>query len=360
MSLEFTHPYYLIALLLAVFLLWGFRYSLIDFTKAQRWISFLLRLVILSLLVFAIAGLTLMSPTHEKMVVFLLDQSRSIDDAATEKALEFINAAQTTSGNTPFFVVPFASSPIVETADGRQQTAADASDKATPSLQSAVCKLPSEWREATNIAAALEPALALIPPRYVPHLVILSDGNETTGDVLSAAVRGGVAISTVPLPAPTAPEVQMAEIRLPAQVRQGEPFNLDVVVQSNIDTEGLITLYSGAFKVAEETKPLKIGENVFRFRQTVEDRRQQEFSATVAAVEDTILDNNAAAGLVFAGGKPRILLVESDPKTARDLVSALREQDIRPKSARRKECPEHLTNLTSSKRLSCQTFPQPC
>ncbi|MCL2743627.1 MAG: VWA domain-containing protein [Planctomycetaceae bacterium] len=332
MSLEFTHPYYLIALLLAVFLLWGFRYSLIDFTKAQRWISFLLRLVILSLLVFAIAGLTLMSPTHEKMVVFLLDQSRSIDEAATEKALEFINAAQTASGNTSFFVVPFASSPIVETAgktaDGRQQTAADASDKATPSLPSAVCNLPSEWREATNIAAALEPALALIPPRYVPHLVVLSDGNETNGDVLSAAVRGGVAISTVPLPAPTAPEVQMAEIRLPAQVRQGEPFNLDVVVQSNIDTEGLITLYSGAFKVAEETKPLKIGENVFRFRQTVEDRRQQEFSATVAAVEDTILDNNAAAGLVFAGGKPRILLVESDPKTARDLVSALREQDI--------------------------------
>ena len=329
MSLELTHPQYLFALLLAVFLFWGFRYSLIDFSKAQRWISLSLRLVIFILLVLAISGLTLMSLTHEKMVVFLLDQSRSIDEAAAEKALEFLNAAQIIAGNTPLFVVPFASSPktpcVVEdlkkTADSRQQTAADESGAET-------LLPPSDWREGTNIASALEHALALIPPRYVPHLVILSDGNETTNDVLSIASREGVAISTVPLPTSTNPEVQMTELRMPSQVRQGEPFNLDVVVQSNTDTEGLITLYSGSFKVVEEMKTITIGENVFRFRQTVEDRRQQEFSAMVETHKDSILDNNWASGLLFAGGKPRILLVESEPRTSRDLVSALREQGI--------------------------------
>jgi len=377
MSVELTHPNYLLALLLAVLLFWGFRYSLIDFTKVQRIVSLLLRLVILVLIVLAIAGLTMMSPTHERMVVFLLDQSRSIDDAATEKALAFLQEAQDHAGTTSLFVVPFASSPrpprIVdelrqttdngeETADGRQQTAAEnvgaglaparetnVGAELAPAQETAVGEIvervPGDdfapyqpppirddtekiWREGTNIAAALEPALALIPPRYVPHIVVLSDGNETAGDVLSAAVRGGVAISTVPLPAPTDPEVQLAELRMPTQVRQGEPFNLDVVVQSNVETEGIITLYKGLFKVAEEQKNFSIGENVFRFRQTVDDQRQQDFSAMVVARDDTILDNNVASGILFAGGKPRILLIESEPRTSRDLVSALREQDI--------------------------------
>jgi len=384
MSLELTHPNYLIALLLAVFLLWGFCYSLIDFSKAQRWVSLSLRFVIVTLLILAIAGLTLMSPTHERMVVFLLDQSRSIDDVATEHAIEFLNAAQSAAGNTPLFVVPFASSPkmplLIEDLNGnlngnesRERTNVErpdlpieqdsASEWKPGDPEFAMEEAPIQddpeklWREETNIAAALEPALALIPPRYVPHLVVLSDGNETAGDVLSAAVRGGVAISAVPLPAPTAPEVQMAEIRLPSQVRQGEPFNLDIVVQSNLDTEGLITLFSGPFRVAEERKPLTIGENVFRFRQTVEDRRQQDFSATVEALEDTILDNNWASGIVFAGGKPRILLIESDPRTSRDLVSALREQDIEAEVRPPEGMPRTLDELDQFEALILSNVP---
>lgn len=342
MSLELTHPKYLVGLLLAGVLLWSFRYSLIDFSKAQRWVSLLVRLGILILIILALAGLTLMSSTREKMVVFLLDQSRSVDDAAVEKAREYLDTAQKTAGKTPLLVVPFAVSPKTPCSVEDLKQSVDEEEQLQPEVAETVPgdddppELPppirdeSEmiWRGGTNIAAALEPALALIPPRYVPHLVVLSDGNETAGDVLGTAVRGGVAVSTVALPASTKPEVQMAEIRMPSQVRQGEPFHLDIVVQSNVDTEGTITLYRGPFKVVEETKTIVIGENVFRFRQSVDDQRQQEFSATVATGDDTILDNNRASGLLFAGGKPRILVIESEPKTIRDLVSALREQDI--------------------------------
>jgi uncharacterized membrane protein len=162
----------------------------------------------------------------------------------------------------------------------------------------------------------------------VPHLVLLSDGNETEGDILTAAVRCGAAISTVPLPASAEPEVQLADMKLPAQIRQGEPFYLDIVIQSNYDTEGTITLYKDSFKVVEETKPLKTGENVFRFRQSADDQRQHEFSVAVSASGDTILDNNRVSGLLFTGGKPRVLLIDSEPKTIRDFASALREQDI--------------------------------
>ncbi|MDR2706315.1 MAG: VWA domain-containing protein, partial [Planctomycetaceae bacterium] len=336
MFFELSHPQYLVGLIFVAVLLWGFRYSLTDFSKTQRFISLGVRLVILILIVFALAGLTFLSPTHEKMIVFLLDQSRSIDPAASEKAQQFIESAQKIAGTTPIPVVTFAAnpqiqnhtSPVFPSTDFVQENVdvSELSEQSEQSKQSELSELTD--KNATNIAAALKPALALIPPRYVPHLVILSDGNETAGDILTAAVRGGVTISTVPLPASAEPEVQLADLKLPTQIRQGEPFYLDIVIQSNYNTDAIITLYKDSFKVVEETKTLKIGENVFRFRQSVDDQRQQEFSVTVSAHGDTILDNNRAAGLLFTGGKPRVLLIDSEPKTIRDLASALREQDI--------------------------------
>ena len=53
----------------------------------------------------------------------------------------------------------------------------------------------------TDIAAAFDPAFASVPPCYVPHFILLSDGNETSGDALASAVRAGAPISTVALPA---------------------------------------------------------------------------------------------------------------------------------------------------------------
>ncbi len=324
MSLELTHPKFLFGLLLAAVLVWGFRYSLIDFSLVQRRVSLAVRLVLLILIVLALAGLTLLSPTRERMVVFLLDQSRSVDPDASEKARLFLEDAQAVAGKTPLLIVPFATTPKASCHLGDL----DASEEDTSETSPETSEAELTWRGGTNIASAMEPALALIPPRFVPHLVLLSDGNETAGDILSAAVRGGVPVSTVPLPGPVAPEVQLAEVRLPTQVRQGEPFFLEIVIQSNVETDAVITLYRGPFKVIEETKPLKTGENVFRFKQSVDDQRQQEFSATVESKDDSILDNNRASGLLFVGGKPRVLIVESEPRTIRDLVSALREQEI--------------------------------
>ncbi len=344
MSLEFTHPKFLFGLLLIAVLLWGFRYSLIDFSVAQRRLSLFIRSVILLLIVLALAGLTLLSPSTEKMFVFLIDQSRSIDENAGRAAQTFVDEfrALAEKSKTPYLVVPFASSPQL-----------------VPSKFIQTDAMELTWRNATNIAAAMEPALALFPPHYVPHLVLVSDGNETAGDALTAAQAGGVTVSTVPLPMSETPEVQLAEIRMPGQVREGEPFHLDIVVQSNLETEGNIGLYKGAFKVLDEKKQLKIGENVFRFRQTVEDQRQQEFSATVSAPEnaDTILDNNRAAGLLFTGGKPRVLLIDSEPRTSRDLASALREQDITVEVRPAEGMPRTLDDLDNFEALILSNVP---
>ena len=279
-------------LALLLWVVWAYRRTLTDFSPIQRRCSLAVRTLILVLLAFALAGLTALYSTRERMVVLLTDQSRSIDGNARESIAEYVAKVRTEAAGRPLLVVPFGSD------------------------------------TETNIAAALEPALAMVSPFYVPHLVVLSDGNETHGDFLTAAKRCGVPISTIPTPERESPEVRLVELRTPTDVRQGEPFNLEVVVESNRKTDATITVLRGGIRVAEDTQPLEIGENVFLFKQTVDGRRQVEFSATLESSDDTIPDNNSATQWVFVGGKPKVLLIESDPKTVRDFLWAMQEQEI--------------------------------
>ena len=354
MQFELTHPYFLLLLALLVALFFSYRKSLLDFSRGQRIVSLLVRAAILILLILSAAGLTALYPTQEKMFVFLVDESRSIDKNARQVSADYMAKVEAAAGKTPYAVIPFASNAKRPSLHGLRDATLETKDTTeTPTPSQAEL----EWQNGTNIAAAMEPAIAMVPPYYVPHVVLVSDGNETAGDLLTNAVRAGVPISTVPLPAATDPEVQLSELRMPPQIRQGEPFYVEVVVQSNRKTEGKIVIYRGGFKVAEETHPLEEGENVFRFRQSVENQRQVEFSAQIDANDDTIIDNNKAEGLVFVGGKPRVLLVESEERFARDLASALREQDIEAEVRPPEGIPRTLDELENFEALILSNVP---
>lgn len=183
----------------------------------------------------------------------------------------------------------------------------------------------------TNLARAIEVATAAIPPSYVPSLVVVSDGNETDGDALRAALTAGVPIHTVPLPTRDEPEVQVAAVEAPAEVRLGEPFYLEVDVVSNREGSGVLEIYRGDIKILDEEQgniQLKKGENTFRFRQEVTDGRLTDYTVRVRGFEDTLLDNNAASALVSAAGKPRVLLADSSPQHTEHLRWALQEHEI--------------------------------
>src|SRR5262249_1704007 len=148
----------------------------------------------------------------------------------------------------------------------------------------------------------IEAAAAAIPPSYVPHIVVLSDGNQTTGDALKAALRAKMPISTVPLKTREEPEVQVSAVNVPAQVRQGEPFNVEIVIDSNHDVKGqaMIELFRGAHKVLSEKHTIKKGENRFIIPQSLTQERLATYTAKIrfdSEGQDTLLDNNTASGL---------------------------------------------------------------
>ena len=388
---ELTRPWAVAMLFIALpVLYWFFVRSLSDFPTAQRKVSLAIRGLILALLILALAGLSFLRETDERFFVFLIDQSTSVSEDASKRASEFLDEAIEEIGDSRVAFVPFASkvgtvssqrieiestaandnktdlskkATEAETVDANEVNNADDVTPNSPLVVQAAAELAEEekqaaFRDGTDIGSAIEAAAGYLPPGYRPQIVLLSDGNETVGDALAAAARSRVPIATIPLPTRSEPEVQVSEVNVPAEVREGEPFYVEVVVQSNHDDEALVEVYRGDHKVIGETRKLKTGENRFRFQQSIERARLASYTVRVSKMKsDTLLDNNIDSGLVYAAGKPRVLIIESDPSLIRDLAYALEEEgvesDIRPPQG----MPETLADLQNYELLMLSNVP---
>jgi Mg-chelatase subunit ChlD len=357
--LELTHPLRLACLEVLPVLFYFFYRSLVDFPRWQRLVSLAVRTALVVLVVLALAGLTLLHATREQYVIFAVDQSTSVGEESAKKAEAFLTEAIATAGGHKFAVLPFAREPGELRTDAKPS--ASASEGTSPALENSATTgrgFDESAPQGTNLAAALETAAASLPPGVVPKIVLLSDGNETTGDALKAALQSTAPISTVMLPTRTDPEVQVSAVKLPAQVRQGEPFYVEVVIDANHDDEGTITVYRGPHQVVSEKRPIKKGENRFRFQQTVTSERLASYTARVSGLaSDTLLDNNAESGLVFTAGKPRVLLIESDPKLVRELTYALEQEDIEVDLRPPTGMPDNLADLQNYELLILSNVP---
>jgi uncharacterized membrane protein len=343
--LELVRPWLMLLIIPAILIVfYYFQKSLTDFSATQRWWSLLTRLLMVALIVLAISGLQWLRTTQESFIVLLSDESQSVSDQGNQATRVLIESLQRESPSQSISVIPFAAS---------AGPAIDAENWLVNPEKKAF-----EYRRETNIATAIQAATGSMPPGYVPKIVLLTDGNETIGDGLVQAIQSRIPISTIPLQAPMSPEVQAAEVIVPSEVREGEPFIVEVVIQSNHDDQGLVEVYRGDHKVLSEKKQFKTGENRFRFQQSIDRERLAAFQVRISELgNDTLLDNNATAGLVYASGKPRVLVIESDPTLVRELAYALEDEgiqvDVRPPQG----MPETLADLQNYETLILSNVP---
>jgi uncharacterized membrane protein/uncharacterized protein YegL len=276
-------------------------------------VSLIVRGAIIVLLTLALAGLALIKPTPKMFVVFALDQSLSVDEKATDIVNTTLSNVIDAAGDNAISYMNFAgdSTPLGKSRD-------------------TLPNLPDDERRGTNLASAVEMAAASIPPGYVPSIVLFTDGRQTHGDVLQAAAVAECPVHIIPLPVRDEPEVQVSETIAPAEVRQGEPFYVEVLVSANHDDEGFIDVYRGDILVSKQAEPLKIksGENRFRFRQSIDNESQTDYAVRIRGFKDTLLDNNSASAVVFAAGKPSVLIVDSAVNETNHIRWALEQQDI--------------------------------
>ncbi len=337
-GIEFTRLEFLWLMIGIPFIIWFFARSLVDFTVRQRVFSLITRLLIALLLILSLAGLTFLSPTKELFVIFAVDQSKSVGKEAKESINQFLESSVKESGSHRYQYLSFAQKP---SKISNEYSEID----------------PKEDINGTDISQVIKMAKAGIPPHYVPRIVLISDGNETSGNALEASIEGNVPIYTIALDSNKEPELQVSDVSTPTQVAQGEPFYIEVVINSNVEQEAQVEIFRGDHKVIEETKKIEKGENRFRFKQSIDRERLAEFSVTVNAKKDTILDNNSASGLVFASGKPKVLLIATNPETARHLEWALEEEGIIVDTRPPQGIPDSLSDLQNYETLMLSNVP---
>lgn len=337
--LEWAHPGFLwLGLLVAGLLPWALRHSLAGWTAPQARVCSLVRAALLLCLTLALAGGRWLRPGDDLAVVYLVDDSASITPEARAQARGFVEASlRARRSGDAAGVVGFATAPAV------WQALAESS------------RLPAAWpatddaaRAGTGIGRALDFAAAILPTDRARRVVLLSDGNDTAAGASAAAARlaaAGIAVDTVPLRNPAAPEALVAGVEVPPGLKAGEPFNLRADLRSNVATRATVRLYQNGFRVAEQETALRAGANEVRFANLHAPGDLAAYEVELVPEQDTRLENNRASTVVALAGKPRALLVSGDETRGEPLAVALREAGIDVESRGAPGLPRTLAEL---------------
>ena len=334
--MEMTRPLLLLFLFFLPALYYGYRRSLVYLSRTQRIISLIVRIIIVGLLILSVADVQYLKTDDKLAVMFLADISDSISTDGLTKATDYINKALTSrGGNQQAGIIVFTNkaeilqAPDVDFELGQVEVEGELE----------LAEIKKTWLDAdedagdtTNIAQAIETAWGLFPANTNKRIVLITDGIETQGDAVHTALRGkdfSIQIDTVPIYPNEAPEVMLERIDTPAQVKQGAPFNVEVLIHSNHEDLAEIRLFKNKFEVAKREVRLEEGENRVVFTETSTESGTLTYDAICRPTQDTRYDNNRALGIVAISGKPKVLLIDENESQARYLTQALEDAKIR-------------------------------
>jgi Ca-activated chloride channel homolog len=300
--------------------------SLSDLSVAQQGLAAGLRTFVLAGISLALARPTMVSDDHKIATVVLVDVSPSVSDgqiASAQAYLDQVYAAR--KGDDLVFTVSFAARPHALDNPGEGKA---------PRLQRHEAE-----DAATDIQAALQLAYGLYPPGYLPRAVVLSDGNQTGGDLLAEAYKArefGVKVSYATFPEHRGKEIRLVALHLPEEVKVGAPFEVTAEIWSTHEEEVTINLRQDDFANGlEPSKTVTLHEGVNRVAFKSE-AKAAGFSTYRAALkkpkEDTEAKNNETVASVAVKGRPHILYVEGEgdrnPQVASYLKRALDRENI--------------------------------
>jgi uncharacterized membrane protein len=279
----------------------------------RRRAALLVRTALIAALVFALAGFQLVLPVDRLATVFVVDLSDSVGTTGREEALTFVqDSLREMPDGDLAGIVAFGKEALVE-------------------------RLPSELEEldriasapvkaATDVGAALRLAAALFPDDAQKRIVLLSDGNDTTGEgqkEASLAAERGVQVETHAIGVEGRVEVLVERLRTPSTSRLGEELEAVAEIRSTVQQTATVRLYADGALAATERVELVVGLNRVAFRVEPEDPGFHTFRVVVEAAQDTFAQNNRGDSNTIVKGEPRVLVLAGDEQVADELVTAL-------------------------------------
>ncbi len=311
--MTFTHPWFLLGLLFLPLLGWH-AWQQRQHWLPRDWTALALRILLLSALIFALAGASFSRATQRAAVVFLVDVSDSMSQTSQAAAQEWV---QTAIADIPpddqAAIVLFGSNALVE----RPMRNWEQIDAFT--------SVP--LRVETDLERAIQLGLALLPSGYAQRLVLLSDGLATSGDADNAALlaqSANVMIDVVSFQTPQSTETLVSLANAPERVRSGQRFDLEVGVTTTTAGPATVRVLNGDTVAYEGEIDLNTGQNNFLLPLTAASTGFSEFRVQVEAAQDTLLQNNSLATYTQVMGPPKILLVSQIDETGLDPAAQLR------------------------------------
>lgn len=295
------------------------RHSLCDFPMWQRIVSVFLRVALLAVIALALVDIEKTSETSLVSVIYVVDTSDSVPDEMLQAAHDtIVDAIQTKTPETHIQVVTFSDQPKVIEIDEHGN----------------LPEFEHEHSGKTDIESALRFSYALFPENHVRRIVLLGDGNQTQGDVLSEAARAraqNIRIDVQHLKTAAAAHeimVKSLDVRERDNLRVGKPFELILEVSSTHETTVHLNVTKNDLPDSALSQDIALvpGDNYITLQTEAEapGSLNMRFALdNVSPDDDRFAENNVLLDQFLIQGKPKVLYIEQNASNASYLQRAL-------------------------------------
>lgn len=351
LPIQFDNPGALLLALLIVPIIWIGWKHLTGMSVVRRGIICALRSLVILLVAFTIAEPKWLERSESMTVILMIDRSNSISHQLESYALNYLRKAS----DDPEGKQPFDRLGVINI--GAEARVVQAIDRSTILDTGTTI----EERNATNLAHAVRLGLAIAPRDSAVRFVLVSDGNETTGNVMAVAdiARANkIPIDVLKLTYDYPKEVRFERIMAPSMAREGQPISLRFALRSRQATSGRISLYQNdtlidlnADDPASMSVPVDLeeGVNVRTVTLTLSQKGPQRFRAVFEPnnpEDDPISTNNRADAVVVVGGEGRVLVIHELAEETASFRAAMREAAIEVDTAMPNEVTSDLLFLS--------------
>ncbi len=344
---QFNQPWWLVLLPpVAALVVWLGRRSLSGLAGWARRAALVVRLVVVALVVGALAEPQWRREGKGVSVTVVLDASRSEPTATQGRVVEYLRAAAATAKEDDLL--------------GLVTAARDAYVQAVPAPVKSGRPIDLQYigqQDATNLESAARLAMAVMKPEAANRLLIVSDGNETTGSLLSvakAAKAASVPIDVIPSRYSFEREAIMDRLVAPATARQGEVVNVRAILTATRPMEGRLTIMLNGSPVDLDPEgagvaarvQLEAGTNAIVQPVAIPGTGPQRFEAVFeplnpdsTPMQGVRSENKRGLAVTFVGGEGRLLVLVNaeNPAEADGVVAALGaaglKSEVRPATA---------------------------